>query len=159
MTGHVDVVYVEFPDREPFAWRRGKVLDDDGRAAVHQDFVDLVTGASKQGDTRLGRYVLSGSRLLVELPVTDNPTGRRLQATLVVTAPDKQPGWTRVAAAEAAALLSEGGLSVDRTIVDRLLVQGWTAGHPFALNGPLARGAVATLSLVVLFLLVRKLKG
>ncbi|MFC0865181.1 hypothetical protein ACFHYQ_23070 [Sphaerimonospora cavernae] len=169
--GYVDIVYVEFPDREPFAWRYGHALGADERTAVHRDFVDLVTNASEQNDTRLGRYVLSGSRLLVEFPVTANGSNRqvnrladrqRLRASLVVTAPARERTWTQAAATEAAGILSEGGLTADPADIHRLLAEGWAGRRPFALNllsRPKAQAALLALLAALLYLLVRKLVG
>lgn len=146
----VRILYVEYRDRDAFAWRDGRLVEAEAvedRSAIHKEFVELVRRAAM--DRRLAdrRVVRTEDSTLIDFPiVTLADPAAPLRATAVVQA----AADPRQAADRIVAILQENGLDAAADSVADALAVG--RERPVPLFGPtraLASVLVAVLGLLL----------
>jgi hypothetical protein len=122
------VVYVERgASAAPIVWlgdEPSPAHTDSAGQDVHRVFSRLLAQASFDGGNGHGRLVRAGRSLLAETDL-GWVDGRRLKATVVVSAAGGRPGWAKPCAEQAAAVLHDHGLAAAADRVRRSLEHGW----------------------------------
>src|SRR5262249_6527175 len=122
------VVYVERGAHDPaISWQadnRSHAAADATDQDVHRAFGLLLARAHFDGRNSYGRLVRARPALLAAA-VLSQANGRRLKATMVVSAAGGWPGWARPCAQHAAAVLREHDMPVPADQLCQALERGW----------------------------------